>query len=35
MQRCNLVSSDHPDGESVKVINIEPFQFDNRLFSRR
>ena len=27
-----LINSNHPDAESVKVIHIEPFQFDNRLF---
>ena len=30
-----LINSSHPDAESVKVIHIEPFQFDNRLFSSK
>ena len=27
-----LINPNHPDAESVKVISIEPFQFDQRLF---
>jgi RES domain-containing protein len=27
-----LINPNHPDAEAVKVINIEPFEFDSRLF---
>lgn len=27
-----LINPHHPDAEAVKVINIEPFEFDSRLF---
>ena len=27
-----LINPAHPDAEEVKVIDIEPFQFDSRLF---
>ncbi|MCE7039384.1 RES family NAD+ phosphorylase [Dyadobacter sp. CY312] len=27
-----LINPNHPEAESVKVINIEPFEFDSRLF---
>jgi len=30
-----LINADHPDAKSIKVIHIEPFQFDNRLFSSK
>ena len=30
-----LINPLHPDAEAIKVINIEPFEFDNRLFGTR
>ncbi len=27
-----LINPNHPDAEAVKIINIEPFEFDSRLF---
>jgi len=30
-----LINATHPDAKSIKVIHIEPFQFDNRLFSSK
>jgi RES domain-containing protein len=27
-----LINPNHPEAEAVKVINIEPFEFDSRLF---
>lgn len=27
-----LINPSHPDAEAVKIINIEPFEFDSRLF---
>jgi RES domain-containing protein len=30
-----LINPGHPDAESLKVISIEPFNFDSRLFAKR
>lgn len=30
-----LINPSHPEAESVKVINVEPFHFDSRLFVSR
>ena len=30
-----LINATHPNAKSIKVIHIEPFQFDNRLFSSK